>query len=190
MLILLLIPTVYAATNTATTPTNKIQGQDNTNSLLRMLLNSLNNILNKLTIIAAKNTTTVLNVNPNIKLPTKECEWENYNIEIGGFRYSVDYSLGYYNVRYFTAPYSFMLPKELKYSDVNILNAFIDVEDNTTSSPTMAIIINGRDCVVEIGPGSQACPEYFKEGVNTIINPGVGLIRKLFLELELKAANC
>lgn len=153
------------------------------------MINSLNNILGKLTIIANKNMTTVVNVNPDIRLPNNECEWANYNLKFTDFKNRQVYNSTSGQYQYSTDQYSFMLPENIQYSDVNIIDVFAEVENNLTSSPTMTIIINGNDCEVQKGSGSVICPQYFREGLNTIVNPN-GYLVKLFLELEIKPANC
>lgn len=180
VLIIVSLPTIYAEDNS-----KKV---DNSN-IFQLILNKLTNILDQLIIITQKNTTvsiephvnlslnSPISLNPNISLSKQDCKWVKYNLDITNPNNYVIASGGIYG---------FLIPNtDVQYQEVEITNAWIVTE------VTGNLDINGVINACQISSGGEfksACPEYFKEGVNTIHSSGG--MKRLIIETMIKPAVC
>lgn len=185
-------------------------------SLLSEIKEILQNILEKLNIIAEKETNVevtvepnitvnppIVNVNQNITLTpqNKTCEWEKYNQDIfawGDIFAGKDSTL--------TEPRKdnlFMIPNNILYSEIRVVNASINgICTPLGSSPGYCDIkINNVDCVSihssvwkTLNKLPESCSNSFKSGINNVsIDGWSGLTKRvngLSLEMEIKPANC
>jgi len=173
---------------------------DNANPFEKML-EKLTEILEQLKIIAEKETNIEVNVeppevivNPEIVLPDKECKWEKLNQQIG---------IG--------SPYTFVLIENMPYEEVRVISAKGQID---CWGESCDYLINDKICasassdnVPSIPQGSSwvlwgtidFCTDAFKEGLNTVsVNVDgeiqsdfqLSSLNRLYLEMEIKPANC
>ena len=171
-------------------------------TLLTDILNKLTQILEKMNIIAERNTTVQVNVepnitvlpsnvivNPNITLIGKECRWENMNQEI-----YISQGMDTYLPPNRTA--TFVLPNnDVLYEELNISKAKIRLLCKYTEywvDYTCEILVNGNS----VWNGLQNITSIdidtnlLTAGINNISTNPKTLVYRLYVEMQIKPANC
>ena len=172
-------------------------------SLLSQIKEVLENIFDKLDIIAEKNSTVQVNIEPNITvnppqvivnpnitltLPNKTCEWEKYNQDAIEPR----------------KDNMILIPNKILYSEMRVVNASMNGICTQVSSPGYCILkVNNVECfsihssvwnTLAYYQIPVSCLNSFKSGINNVTLDGFsGLIKhveELSLEMEIKPANC
>lgn len=168
----------------------------------------LNNMLGKLTIIAEKNATIQVNVepapitiepniivNPNITFPERECKWEKLNQQ-----YSLEVSENFGCCGFHSLNSSIQLPHDIVYNSINVISGAVLLECGICESNCL-YLINGVSCG-SIPKNSNSvyyelpaqCINAFHNGRNTLTisvpSDCGGEIHQAWIEMEIKPSNC